>query len=99
APQAYGYYSPWKGRSIVVQVEAGVPLSRRLWLPAGAYEVGVRGDGPVDITLDGQPAVTNGAARGPVTVGRFPRIGLSAPTPARLKEITVRPVPTASLSP
>jgi hypothetical protein len=99
APQRYGFYSPLKGRSIVVQVEASVPLSRRLWLPAGTYEVGVRSDGPVDVTLDGQPAITNGAGRGPVTVGRVPRIALSTPTSARLKEITVRPAPTASPPP
>ena len=96
APQLYGFYWPWKGRSIVVQVEAGIPLSRRLWLPAGAYEVGVRSDGPVDVTLDRQPAVTNGGGRGSVTVGRFPRIALSTPSSARLKEITVRPTPSPS---
>ena len=99
APQPYAFYSPWKGRSVLVRVEAGVPLSRRLWLPAGPYEVAVRSDGPVDVALDGKPAVANGAGRGAVTVGRFPRIALSTPSSARLKEITVRPAPTASPPP
>jgi hypothetical protein len=84
--QPYGFYSPWKGRSLFVRMEPGVPLSRRLRLPPGDYRVSVTADGPVDIALGGQ-AVVSGE---PVTVARFPRLEISAPAVTKLRGITIR---------
>ena len=93
APQAYGFYSPWKNRSVFIQMHAGVPLSRHLWLAPGAYEVTAKADDPIDVALDEQPVIVHGVARGPVLVGRFPRLTLSAPSSTKVREITIRPAP------
>jgi hypothetical protein len=93
APQAYGFSSPWKNRSVFIKMEPGVPLSRRLWLAPDAYEVAAKADDPIDVRLDEQPAIVHGVARGPVTVGRFPRVTLSTPSSTKVREMIIRPAP------
>jgi len=88
AVQRYGYYPSWS-RPLRIQVHAGAPISRRLWLPAGQYQVDRVGSGPIDIRLDGQPAVEGGGA---VTTSAFPRIELSTSSEAQVRQITVRRV-------
>lgn len=90
AVQPYGFYWAWKGNALLVLVQEGSQLSRRLWLTPGAYEVSVTADGPVDVTLDGQPAAAAGVARGLVTSGRFPRLVVSTPSSANLSRLAIR---------
>jgi hypothetical protein len=71
----------------------GVPLSRRLWLAPGTYEVAAKADDPIDVALDDQPVIVHGVARGSVTVGRFPRVTLSTPSSTKVREIIIQPAP------
>jgi hypothetical protein len=99
APQAYAFYSPWKNRSVFIKMEPGVPVSRRLWLAPGTYEVAVKADDPIDVALDEQPVIVHGVARGPATAGRFPRVTLATPSSTKVREIVIRPAPGGSSPP
>jgi hypothetical protein len=92
-PLRVGVYSPWKNRSVFIAMEPGVPLSRRLWLAPGTYEVAAKADDPIDVALDDQPVIVHGVARGSVTVGRFPRVTLSTPSSTKVREIIIQPAP------
>jgi hypothetical protein len=66
---------------------------------AALYAVFPKADDPIDVRLDEQPAIVHGVARGPVTVGRFPRVTLSTPFSTKVREIIIRPAPGGSSHP